>query len=101
MHEDNFDRLKENLYNHTEDLVLETMAGILRQDEFSDTCQCDQCLLDIASYTLNRMPAKYIASQAGNINAKLGEFEQQYKVDLISTITKAIKIVANDPHHKE
>lgn len=99
MEEKNYEQLKKDLYNHTEDLVLDAMEGVLKQDKFSEICQCEQCLLDIASYTLNRIPAKYIASQTGNIHAKLQEFEQQHKVDIISTITKAIKIVSENPNH--
>ena len=99
MEQKNFNKIKKDLHNHTEDLVLEAMKAILNQDKFSNICQCEQCLLDIASFTLNRIPAKYIASQTGNIHAKLREFEQQHKVDIISTITKAIKVVSENPNH--
>ena len=99
MKDKNYDKLKENLHNYTEDLVLETMKNVLSQEKFSDVCKCEQCLLDIASFTLNRVPAKYIVSHAGNIHAKLDEFKQQYNVDIISTITKAIKVVSKEPHH--
>ena len=94
-----YKQLQENLHNHTEGIVLELMESILNKDKFSYVCQCEQCLLDIASYTLNRIPAKYIASHTGNIHAKLNEFEQQYRVDITSTITQAIKIVHNNPRH--
>ena len=99
MADKDFIRLKENLHNNTEDFVLDELENILSKDKFSHICQCDQCLLDMASYTLNRIPAKYIASHSGSIHAKLNEFEQQYKVDITSTIAKAIQIVSNNPRH--
>ena len=94
-----YQQLQENLHNHTEDIVLDLMESILSKDKFSDVCQCEQCLLDIASYTLNRIPAKYIASHNGSIHAKLKEFEQQYMVDITSIITQAIKVVNDNPRH--
>jgi len=99
MADKDFIRLQENLHNNTEDFVLDELENILSKDKFSHICQCDQCLLDMASYTLNRIPAKYIASHSGSIHAKLNEFEQQYKVDITSTIAKAIQIVSNNPRH--
>ncbi|MGM0410038.1 MAG: late competence development ComFB family protein [Bacillota bacterium] len=95
----NFQKLQEDLHNHTEDLVLDQLENILSKEKFSNVCQCEQCLLDMASYTLNRIPAKYIASHSGGIHAKLAEFEQQYIVDITSTITQAIKIVSKNPRH--
>lgn len=99
MADKDFIRLQENLHNNTEDFVLDELENILSKDKFSHICKCDQCLLDMASYTLNRIPAKYIASHSGSIHAKLNEFEQQYKVDITSTIAKAIQIVSNNPRH--
>ena len=101
MTDKDYKNLENNLHNHTEDIVLDLMKEIINKDKFSDVCKCDQCLLDIASYTLNRIPAKYIASHSGSIHAKLNEFEQQYMVDITSTITKAIRIVAKSPRHEK
>ena len=88
--------LKKNLHNHSEDIVLELMQDLLTKD-YPETCTCKQCLLDISSYTLNRLPAKYIASKKGNLHAKISEFEQQYQVNIITHLTKAIKIVNENP----
>ena len=38
------------------------MEELLKKDEFSHVCTCETCLLDIASYSLNRLPAGYVAS---------------------------------------
>lgn len=93
------DEIRHNLKNHTEDLVLETMEELLNENEYSDICTCRQCLLDIASYALNRLPPKYIASAKGGLHTKIAEFHQQARVDIISAVTRAIKKVARNPHH--
>ncbi|MFW5855842.1 MAG: late competence development ComFB family protein [Bacillota bacterium] len=95
----NFKKLKENLNNHTEDIILEEMEDLLNKDKFADVCTCEQCLLDMASYSLNRIPAKYIASHTGNLHAKLAEFEQQFRVDIITVVTQAIRVVSKNPRH--
>ena len=99
-----FDReqLQSDLHNYTEDFVLDKMEElIIESDEFEDICTCQNCLLDIASYTLNRIPAKYIASPRGSLHAKLIEFEHQVNVDIVSVLTKAIRIVSKNPRHDD
>ena len=99
-----FDReqLQQDLHNYTEDFVLEKMEEILKdKDDFDDFCTCDNCLLDITSYTLNRIPAKYIASPQGSLHAKLIEFEHQVNVDIVSVVTRAIRIISKNPRHGE
>ncbi len=94
------DRLREELHNYTEDFVLEKMEEILKnKEDFDDFCTCENCLLDIASYTLNRIPAKYIASPRGSLHAKLIEFEHQVNVDIVSVVTRAIRIISKNPRH--
>ncbi|MGM0420109.1 MAG: late competence development ComFB family protein [Bacillota bacterium] len=94
------ERLKSELHNHTEDFVIEKIEEIINtKDQFEDLCTCHHCLLDIASYTLNRIPAKYISSPRGSLHAKLIEFEQQVNVDIVSVVTRAIKIISKNPRH--
>lgn len=90
------EKVKEKLHNHSVDIVLEHMDELL-EDKYEDVCTCEQCLLDIASFTLNRLPAKYISTHKGNLHTKLAEFEQQYRVDLLTHLTKAVKIVKENP----
>ncbi|MFW6308540.1 MAG: late competence development ComFB family protein [bacterium] len=92
----NLKEIKKKLHNHSEDIVLENMEDLI-ENNYQDICTCKQCLLDIASLTLNKIPAKYISSHKGNIHTKIAEFEQQYQVDLVTHLTKAIKIVKNNP----
>ena len=75
------------------------MGDLLGKKEFKDICTCQRCLIDIATYSLNRLPAKYIASHEGEVQTKIDEFENQLQVDTISTVTKAIETVSKHPRH--
>ncbi len=96
----NLNEIQAKLHNHTEDLVLETLSRILAEEEFENICTCQKCLLDMCTYALNRLPAKYVASHRGEVYTKVKELEQQVRVDLMSTVLKAIEIVSDNPHNK-
>ena len=92
--------LKRRLNNITEEVVLEMLDKMLKREEFKDVCKDEDCLLDMASYALNRLPAKYVASSKGEVFSKTEELEQQHSVDVISVVTRAIKVVSENEHHK-
>ncbi|HHU92755.1 MAG TPA: late competence development ComFB family protein [Halanaerobiaceae bacterium] len=91
--------ISRNLKNHTEEIVIEILEDLLEKNDFGNICTCEKCLLDIASYSLNRLPPRYVASHHGEIRTRIKEFETQLKVDAISTITEAIKLVSQNPRH--
>lgn len=93
------ENFRKKLHNHTERLVLETMEDLLNRSEYCDVCCCEQCLIDIASFALNRLPAKYISCPHGELQTKISEFENQVIVDVVSTVARGIKIVSSDPRH--
>jgi len=97
----NLDEVRKKLHNHTEDLVLETLAKILKDKDSKDVCTCEKCLLDMCTYALNRLPAKYVASYKGEVYTKVNDFEQQSRVDIMSEVIKAIDIVSENPHNKD
>lgn len=93
--------LKGRLNNLTEEVVLEMLGNMLQREEFDDICKDEDCLLDMATYALNRLPAKYVATSKGEIFTKTEELEQQHSVDVLSVVTRAIKVVSENEHHKE
>lgn len=96
----NINEIKGNLTNHTEQVVLETMEELLiKEEDFKNICTCKRCLIDIASYVLNRLPARYIASHEGEVQTKIDEYQNQVQVDAISTVTKAIHVISKKPRH--
>lgn len=91
--------LKGRLNNLTEEVVLEMLQEMLKREEFEDVCTDEDCLLDMATYALNRLPAKYVATSKGEIFSKTEELEQQHSVDVLSVVTRAIKVVSENAHH--
>ncbi|MFW6022558.1 MAG: late competence development ComFB family protein [Halanaerobiaceae bacterium] len=86
------------LTNHTEKVVIETMEELL-SSEFKNICTCDNCLQDIATYALNRIPASYVSTHHGEVQTRINNFEKQSHADVIAVVTKAIKTVSSDPRH--
>lgn len=56
--------------------------------------------MDIASYALNRLPAKYVATTQGELLSKLDTLEAQFDATVTTTIIKGAMVVKTHPHHK-
>lgn len=87
-----------SLYNFMEIGVRNHIKEILEKQD--DMCKCEQCIDDISAIALNNLPPKYIAREEGALYSKLSEMENQFSVDIIKEITKAINIVSRNPRHK-
>jgi len=86
------------LKNIMETFVLEKL------DEVTDKlncCKCQKCRMDIASYALNKLPPKYIATYEGGVYSKLDTLSLQYETDLLKAIYQAAQIVKENPRHQE
>ncbi len=88
------------LKNYNEDLVLETVKVVLKDRK--DVKPSRSFILDVAAYTLNRIPPKYITSERGltrelmmgNGNGNGGGDRLVNIIELIAVINRAIEIVA-------
>ncbi len=85
------------LKNYMETLVLEKLDEIIH--EF-DCCNCEKCRMDIASYALNRLPPKYVATYKGQVYSKLDTLSVQYEADLVNALYQAAKVVTEHPHDR-
>lgn len=85
------------LRNITEDYVILTLDQMI---DNLDCCKCSQCRLDIASYALNRLPTKYVASTLGELMTRLCEFDCQFEAAVMTEITRASAIVKQHPRHE-
>ncbi|ADQ13680.1 late competence development ComFB family protein [Halanaerobium hydrogeniformans] len=92
-------KLKSRLHNHTEDIVMQTLKDLLKREEFSNVSDSEEALLDMATYALNRLAPKYVATEKGEVYTKTEELEQQHSVDILSVVTKAIKVVSEDQNN--
>lgn len=91
-----YKKIRKRLENHTEVIVLQTIEELLSKDEFSDVPQTEDTLVDIATYSLNRLPPKYVATQKGEVYTKAEELEQQHSVDILAVVAKAINVVSEN-----
>jgi len=87
-----------NPKNYMEEAVFSVMDEVLHG---MDICTCEKCMTDIAAIALNNLSPKYIASERGKLYSKVNILMQQFKVDIITAITKAAGIVKMNPRHGE
>jgi competence protein ComFB len=82
-----------------EDVVLKYLNEILNQK--SDTCKCEQCKTDMASYALNRIKPMYVVSSRGIIHTENIKREQkQEEIDVYSTVAEAVEVISNTRRHE-
>lgn len=86
------------LKNLMEDEVLDMIDRIITDRD--DICKCDKCRLDIAAIALNRLQPKYVVTDKGRLYAKAESLNYQNEANIIIEITRAIKIVGENPHHE-
>lgn len=84
--------------NVMEEIVLNKVDEIMKT---VDCCKCEQCRLDIASYVLNRVPTRYVATTEGSIISKVDSLDKEFEIQLVTEIAKAIQVVQENPHHSK
>lgn len=86
------------LRNMTEDIVL---RKIDQMKNGLDCCTCEHCRLDIASYALNRLPAKYVATTQGELLSRLDTLEPQFDATVMTVILQGAMLVKLHPRHEQ
>ena len=86
------------LRNYTEDAV---QFFIERWYKEADVCQCENCRLDVEAIMLNSLPTKYVVSDTGALYAQLHDFDPQAKIDYMTAMTQAVKVVNERPRHED
>ena len=85
------------LQNLMEDTVLTAIEELMNKQNM---CTCEQCRLDVGAIALNNLPPRYVVTPKGASYARADLLEVQKYVDVIGSITKAIKLVKEHPRHK-
>lgn len=62
-------------------------------------CTCEKCIIDVASYALNRLTPKYVVTSQGEVLGKLSIIEPQKDLDVTSQVLKAFQIIGEQPNH--
>ncbi len=84
------------LRNLMEDVVIKQLDELIK---VFGCCQCEQCRLDIASFALNRLPAKYVVTTQGELLSKLDSLDLQFEANITTAITQGILLVNQNPRH--
>ena len=89
--------MKHILRNLTEDIVISKLDTLIDR---LDCCKCDLCRLDVASYTLNRLPSKYVATTQGELLSKISLIDNDFTIRVTTELTKAIQVIKEHPRHE-
>ena len=84
-------------HNMMEDIVLrhadETMAA-------TGGCPCPLCKADVIACALNRLPPRYVRTEAGRMLVELtATYDNQFRADVLAALSEAAKLVRENPHH--
>lgn len=84
------------LVNVMEQIVDDKLSQML---EGETCCKCARCIEDMKALALNRLPAKYVSTNSGELFTKLNATVRQSSVDINVAVAEAIELVAKHPSH--
>jgi len=84
------------LKNYMEELVFDAIKNLSKE---LSVCTCEKCMFDVAAIALNDLPTKYVVTEKGMLYSKIETLKQQFEVDIITAVTKAIEKVNKNPQH--
>lgn len=85
------------ILNVMEQLVDAKLSELLPK---SDCCKCEKCSDDIKAIALNRLPPKYVSTDAGELYTRVhSSMEKQNSLDINFAVFSAIEFVSSHPHH--
>lgn len=85
------------LRNVMEEMVSSYVDVVMEKDK--QFCGCPRCRQDVAAIALNNLQPKYVVTDKGYAYAHMGELQAQFRADTVIAVTKAVKIVKNNPLH--
>jgi competence protein ComFB len=86
------------LVNEGERMVLDQLGERLESGELGGICVCQDCVLDMAAYALNKLKPLYRVSLLGTMYTHTmdeGDFGAQVK----SAVEEAIRKISSNPSH--
>lgn len=87
----------EGLYNMMEDNVEQKLSDLLPM--MKQYCSCKECVLEMATYALNRLPAKYVHTEKGAVLHKFDTSSSQADAEITSVVLQAIQVIGEKPNH--
>ena len=83
------------IHNLVEEHVLEAYDGLTAH--FPAFCGCEVCRADVMVYTLNRLPARYVASREGTVLTEINLDRNQVRTEIDVVLMEAFRRVALAP----
>ena len=88
----------EHLVNESENLVIDEMERQLALKKNESNCRCEDCVLDIAAFSLNSLMPLYRVSLMGTMYAKNAP-HTPYADEVKAAVAAAIVKVRANPAH--
>ena len=86
------------LVNEAEEVVIEELEKQFAAEKFKNICKCEDCTMDMAALSLNKLEPEYRSSFTGVIYAqRLHTGTYKEKVEKI--VTDAIEKISKNPSH--
>jgi competence protein ComFB len=84
------------LVNQTEEKVLQRIEGLLKERD--DICACQDCVLDLVTYTLNRVTPRYRVSLLGALRENK-RADRKLEVEIDVALQSGLERIRRHPHH--
>ncbi len=86
----------DNLVNEAESLVISELESQIARTP--GLCTCQDCVLDMAAYALNKVKPAYRVSLMGSVYARTAAHTDRAR-DIAQAVTEAIEKVKANPSH--
>ena len=83
------------IHNLVEEHAVESYDRL--RPHFPAFCGCDTCKGDVLVYTLNRLPARYVASREGTVLTEINLDRNQVRTQIDVVLMEAFRRVAIAP----
>jgi competence protein ComFB len=87
------------IQNKIEEHVQETYLTL--RNHFPQFCGCEVCRADVLVFALNRLPARYVASQEGRVITELNLDKQQNRAGIDVAVMEGFRKVMASPRCKQ
>lgn len=67
--------------------------------EMFGLCKCSRCVADVKALALNRLEAKYVVMQEGEVIPRISLYEGKYAAAVTAQLLSACRIVMEHPRH--
>ena len=78
-------------------LLKQDISGFMKQ---YNVCTCKRCNADVRALTLTALPAKYVVIGKRSFSPVLNYYENKFKIEMLTALSKACSTVRDTPHHK-